>query len=238
MRTGILLSLLLVLCGVFLWVLFPRGEPDSSTAKTGKQNDINKQENRVASKPATSLPMEPAKKGLRKVDGDKTGTEDAVPDLIARLPAKEPPPEPELPKPDIPPKENLVVTIPRPLILAANRVRGEGYDMVLSGIATVPPGKECDDSGKSWPCGTLARTALRKLVRGRTLKCVLGDPTDAKRLPATCAMQGRDLARWLVSQGWAVTQTDQMVGFQKRAKLTKRGLWRGGVDALALVANE
>lgn len=83
-------------------------------------------------------------------------------------------------------------------------------------------------SGRNWPCGMRARTALRRLVRSRALECLdLAAPEGAPRR-ANCSAAGRDLSVWLMEQGWARPTDDAPAAMKElhaAAEAAGRGLY-------------
>ena len=74
----------------------------------------------------------------------------------------------------------------------------------LNGIVASKADAQCqDETGKRWPCGAAAKTALRQLIRARAVVCDLRGPGEHKSFTARCAVSGTDLSTWLVRQGWA-----------------------------------
>jgi endonuclease YncB( thermonuclease family) len=49
----------------------------------------------------------------------------------------------------------------------------------------------------------MARTALRALIRGRTLNCrMTGDDAQNGKITTSCKVGKTDIGQWLVDQGW------------------------------------
>jgi endonuclease YncB( thermonuclease family) len=108
----------------------------------------------------------------------------------------------------------------------------EAGDVVikLNGIAASKADAQCPDAqGKNWPCGSAAKTALRRLIRARAVVCDLPEPGEQKSFTARCAVSGTDLSAWLVRQGW-VKPTDPseptLADAAKAAKSERIGLWQ------------
>lgn len=85
-------------------------------------------------------------------------------------------------------------------------------------------------SGTSWACGEAAADHLKRTIDGKALAC-RGDEKDRyDRLIATCFLDGQDLNRSLVLNGWAVAFvqfSDTYVAEEQQAKTARRGLWAG-----------
>src|SRR5262249_1728736 len=82
----------------------------------------------------------------------------------------------------------------------------EAADVVikLKGIVARNADAECEnEKGKNWPCGAVAKTALRRLIRARAVVCELPEPGAQKSFTARCVVSGTDLSTWMVRRGWA-----------------------------------
>ena len=77
----------------------------------------------------------------------------------------------------------------------------------------------------AWPCGRLARAALRSFIHSRAIDCEI--PEGAAKIPdpATCFVGGENMSEWLVAQGWAKRSGDDFADVEKKAKQAKLGLW-------------
>ncbi|TIW89241.1 MAG: thermonuclease family protein, partial [Mesorhizobium sp.] len=54
----------------------------------------------------------------------------------------------------------------QPVAPAAGMIEAKGYSVAISGIDIVRQDETCADGGKSWTCGSRARTAFRAFLRG------------------------------------------------------------------------
>ena len=108
----------------------------------------------------------------------------------------------------------------------------EAGDVVirLNGIVASKADAQCHDKqGKNWPCGAAAKTALRRLVRARTVVCDLPEPGEQKSFTARCAVSGTDLSTWIVRQGWAKPNDPPepaLADAAEAAKSERIGLWQ------------
>lgn len=100
-------------------------------------------------------------------------------------------------------EEPATAVFPRPVALAAGLVRSGETTLQLKDIEPEKAEKVCEANGKSWPCGMVARTAFRNFLRGRALVCD-GADSSTGTVNARCSVGGRDVAEWLVSNGWAM----------------------------------
>lgn len=115
----------------------------------------------------------------------------------------------------------------RPLVLGAGLLSFSGRNLELAGIEPTPANRFCEtaDDGQ-WPCGMIARTAFRALVRGRALECDVDDAEWEGTAIAHCQLNGDDLGRWLVAQGWAEAASGSPYGeLEAAARAEKRGLF-------------
>ncbi len=91
----------------------------------------------------------------------------------------------------------------RPLVENITTITSGERTITLAGIAPLPIDAKCELKGETRPCGRLARTALRALIRGRTIKCKkLSQLTNKISLTTSCKIGNIDLADWLIKQGW------------------------------------
>jgi hypothetical protein len=138
------------------------------------------------------------------------------------------------------------VTVDRPEAVVADtaedtvsgsaRVAGPGELRIgggivrLEGLTLLDPDQTCQrDDGTTWGCGAAAKQAFEKLVRRRTVTCVIGGTVDDVRT-GRCLADGRDLGAELVRGGhgfadgllWAAYANDEQA-----ARAQKSGLWAG-----------
>lgn len=92
----------------------------------------------------------------------------------------------------------------QPIISAAGRIEAAGHVILIDGVKAVQPGESCDRrQGGDWPCGNLARTAMRGWVRGRAVRCRVPRKPGDDDITTSCELGGQDIATWLVRNGWA-----------------------------------
>ena len=87
------------------------------------------------------------------------------------------------------------------------------------------PDRSCGDGADAWPCGRLARAALRSFIHGRAIECEIPAGADAIPNPARCLVGGDDISEWLVAQGWAKRGGGDYAEAEKTAKDGKLGLF-------------
>ncbi len=128
--------------------------------------------------------------------------------------------------------DNKPIRVKRPLITSANVVKSGNVTITLAGIGAPAPGTKCKTDDTAWPCGTMARAALRRFVRGRTLDCIPSHRFDDQTLFGQCTVRGKDLGNFLVRRGWGVSSDSAHSAAQSEARLKGLGLWRAGQDAM------
>jgi len=118
----------------------------------------------------------------------------------------------------------------RPMVLEAGLIDVGGRAVRLPGIAPLPADALCHDAhGAAWPCGREARTAFRRLIRGRAVECRLSTAETVGPLVAPCRVGAVDLALWLAEAGWARPDEnagDPIRAAARAARCAGRGLWR------------
>ena len=103
----------------------------------------------------------------------------------------------------------------------------------LYGIDAPELHQECKDAdGNAWPCGTRARTELRRIIGTHPLKCRSVETDRFGRIVATCWADSRDIAEEMVRAGYATASGRPRApspydDAQRQARADKRGLWAG-----------
>jgi hypothetical protein len=177
----------------------------------------------------------------REVGKLATGNNDQHPEELERIEALPQPTPPPQPKP-IEPKKllnherwrlvyNTVATSAGVFQIIDNA-------FVLPGIDVVSADERCIlTGGNSWPCGMVARTSLRSFINGKALTCKLPDIMTEKSFVANCTLRGRDLAQWLVVNGWARAKADgPYLADQADAELKRRGIYGTPPSGLTTLA--
>lgn len=118
-------------------------------------------------------------------------------------------PEPAKPSPALNPGELQLTNV---VVLDAGGFRAvdssQGLIVRIAGVEPLPFNRMCKDqaTGRTWPCGAHARAALSKHIGGRTVACRERQATrkgQIREIRAACTVDGEDVARWLVTSGWA-----------------------------------
>jgi endonuclease YncB( thermonuclease family) len=106
----------------------------------------------------------------------------------------------------------------------------------LYGIDAPELHQQCTDAkDHAWPCGTRARSELRRIIGTHPVQCRTVSTDRYGRSIAVCHAGGRDLAEEMVRAGFATIidrrGSDNPYGSaQAEARAEKRGLWAGRFD--------
>ena len=146
---------------------------------------------------------------------------------IAPLPQPTPPPLPKPPEPEKPKNFMRWRLVYNTVISAAGVFEQNGTSVVLPDIDVIAVGETCiAPNGVDWPCGMMARTAFRNFVKGRAITCKVPDVPPQNSYVAECRLHGRDMAEWLVDQGWARAKPSTLyVDKETAAKAGQRGIY-------------
>ena len=135
-------------------------------------------------------------------------------------------------------------TLHRVVVVDGGNLRAGKEVFRLARITALALDDTCaSPEGGDWPCGMAARTALRRLIRGRAVTCRrAGAPSGAEQQGAEpgpqesgskpsylCEVGKQDLGEWMLQQGWAApAQDDDAKGraLTAAAKKAGRGQWR------------
>ena len=112
-------------------------------------------------------------------------------------------------------------------------LRAGDTNIRLHGILLPDRRKICvRDSGARWACGLSAIGALRSMVQGRSMTCVILEEDDSA-LVGKCRTTNFDLSTKLIEDGWAELQPDIIQkNYLDAARLAKSrgvGLWGDGM---------
>jgi endonuclease YncB( thermonuclease family) len=114
-------------------------------------------------------------------------------------------------------------------VVDGDSLRLGGVDIRLAGIDAPELHQECVRSGRAYPCGEVARSALRSLVAGEALRCRVTGRDRYGRSLARCDGRTADIGAAMVEQGWAVAY-----GEYEREEASARGrsagLWSGSFE--------
>ncbi|HLI99459.1 MAG TPA: thermonuclease family protein [Bradyrhizobium sp.] len=118
--------------------------------------------------------------------------------------------------------------------IGASRIR-------LGGIDAPSIDQLClDAKGERWACGMAARDELIKHADNKNWTCHLRQAADRQttdrrgRSVARCEVDGEDIQKWMVRNGWALSYvrfSHDYDGDEKAAREAKAGLWQGAFIA-------
>ena len=140
----------------------------------------------------------------------------------------------------------LVLMLPSSLALAADitgvpKIR-EGDSIVigatrirLGGIDAPSTDQLClNTKGERWTCGVAARDELIKHAENKSWTCHSSRTDRRGRLIAHCEVDGEDIQKWLVMNGWALAYQRHSHDYeadQAAAREAKAGMWQGAFIA-------
>ena len=110
--------------------------------------------------------------------------------------------EPRLPLSQAPARpEPEPVVLRHPIVLSAGLIRFGDRLVQLEGLLPQQADRTCG-SDERWPCGMVARTALRNFLRARALLCKVPEKGWQGTFVTTCTVNSVDPAAWLAQNGW------------------------------------
>jgi endonuclease YncB( thermonuclease family) len=119
-----------------------------------------------------------------------------------------------------------------PTFSGAGSIEKGSESIRLIGVVITAVDAQCGYLSDAWPCGRMARAALQRFVRRRSVECRMPE-RPADRL-ARCSVGGRDISEWLVAQGWARASGPDYADAERAAQKEKRGVWSPVRPGLAL----
>lgn len=213
--------------------------PAAPTLESAKEPDAPRSEEKQASAERTPSPPETPKPEEKASPSPETRAAEAQPEPL-RPEADEPgvllPSERAERERQAQLNAPIPPSPPKPKRLFQVRVEDSGTlktsDMTirLDGIAARPSTTRCKfESGGDWPCGAVARTALVRLIRGRSVECVVDDNAGRDEIVSRCTAGKTDISQWLVRQGWAEPASDAdkiLADAHDKAKEERLGFWQ------------
>ncbi len=121
----------------------------------------------------------------------------------------------------------------RATAIAGDRLRVAGTTVRLEGIEAPEVDQTCSGPSGKWKCGSAAKEALSRAVRGRSVSCDVTGKDDAAMPTARCSVDGADVAASLVKSGHAFAEAGFFARYgseESGAKLAKIGLWSGEAE--------
>lgn len=122
-----------------------------------------------------------------------------------------------------------------PEIVDADTIYAGTVKIRLAGIDAPETDQVClDPNGQSWACGLEARRQLESFSRSRPWLCRLTGEVTYDRQVGSCTVDGEDVGRWLVHEGWALAferYSQMYVRDEGIARAGRKGLWSGAFIA-------
>ena len=117
------------------------------------------------------------------------------------------------------------VELLRPTVENAGLLSFGKRRLQIAGVIATPADKSCGSDGKQWPCGMMAKTALRLYLRNRTIDCDLPSGAWEDMASAACRLGQQDIGTWLVENGWVEAQPGSpLAAAGEKAKQAKQGI--------------
>ena len=111
----------------------------------------------------------------------------------------------------------------------ATASRWRGVKIRLFGIDAPEMDQYCErPDGSDWDCGRWSRDEVRRILKGRDLRCVEQDIDRYGRMVARCFLGDQDLAEQLARAGVVFSYPQysrDYIAVEKLAQAAKRGLW-------------
>jgi endonuclease YncB( thermonuclease family) len=122
-----------------------------------------------------------------------------------------------------------------PRIVDADTVHVGTEKIRLSGVDAPETDQVCLDSrGQNSSCGLDAKYRLQEHSGNRPWTCQLSGTDRYGRNLGTCSIEGEDISRWLVRNGWALAFRRYSLAYvadEDYARKHKNGLWSGAFIA-------
>jgi endonuclease YncB( thermonuclease family) len=198
-------------------------DPDKNTEPTSASTEVEKtvlQKTEVTQK---KFELEPARKDLRIIGDGELPAPIVKDDKIERIEPLETAEEKNAAEKARIPKKPDIFSLPIAItsgILTSGETR-----ITLKDIVAPEASADCNGQNGEWPCGNFAKSALQRLIRSRSITCN-GEWKDTNEFQGACQVAGRDLAEWVIEQGWAKSSHPSFTDALNLAKSAKKGLWR------------
>jgi endonuclease YncB( thermonuclease family) len=109
----------------------------------------------------------------------------------------------------------------------------EGRNVTLWGIDSLAPDQQCWHEDRAWDCGEESIMALRHHLADHPVRCAVKSDPGGGKVIAQCfskeSGKEKDVARYLVIEGWARDKADASGGLyaqdQETARQKRRGVW-------------
>ena len=122
-----------------------------------------------------------------------------------------------------------------PKIREADQIQIGNSRVRLDGIDAPSVDQLClNTTGERWTCGAAARDELIKHAETKSWTCHVGRIDRRGRSIARCEVDGEDIQKWLVRNGWALAYPRQSHDYdsdEAAAREAKAGMWQGAFIA-------
>ena len=122
-----------------------------------------------------------------------------------------------------------------PKIREGDQVQIGNARIRLAGIDAPSVDQLClNTKGERWTCGIAARDELIRHADNKNWTCHLGQTERHGRQLAHCEVDGEDIQKWMVRNGWALSYTRYSHEYdadEKAAREAKAGMWQGAFIA-------
>ena len=122
-----------------------------------------------------------------------------------------------------------------PKIREGDHVQIGNSRISLGGIDAPAVDQLClNTKGERWTCGVAARDELIKHVGAKSWTCHPRTTDRRGRIVARCEVDGEDIQKWLVANGWALSYARISHDYdadEKAAREAKAGMWQGAFIA-------
>jgi len=120
-------------------------------------------------------------------------------------------------------------------IRAGDQVQIGSSRIRLGGIDAPAVDQLClNNAGERWTCGVAARDELAKHAENKSWTCQPAISGCPRRLISRCEVDGEDIQKWLVKNGWALSYARFSHDYdddEKAAREAKAGMWQGAFIA-------
>ncbi|MGO7909730.1 thermonuclease family protein [Rhizobium leguminosarum] len=124
------------------------------------------------------------------------------------------------------PPAKKAVELARPMADNAGILSFGERRLQLAGIVPTPVDRICGPAGRQWPCGMMAKTALRLLLRNRSVNCDLETVEWKETVTTACRLGTEDLGSWLAENGWAEAAAGSpLTAAAEKARQAGKGLY-------------
>ncbi|MBY5359216.1 thermonuclease family protein [Rhizobium leguminosarum] len=124
------------------------------------------------------------------------------------------------------PAAKKAMELARPAVDNAGMLSFGERRLQLTGIVPTPVERICGPAGRHWPCGMMAKTALRLLLRNRSVACDLETVEWKETVTTGCRLGTEDLGAWLAENGWAEAAVGSpLTSVADKARQAGKGLY-------------